>query len=473
MTRLRAVWAGLIDIALVTVHRLLNVVSGPAIHILVTGPDDVAMSAITAAMKSSSSPLSRVVDGPASQTQSDFSRVVITSSLTDLTHSSNVFSTVGRYRRVFVVAATADPRDLVCARWPELPHQWAEGFDYRFQIGVDGTKSFTEPGVIPRFEGLDEWQNTSQATVVTVGREKLIDNPSEAMETLALALPASPSWLRSAVKSLVPSLPASLRWNESTDTKARVAQQVALAPALEDRAFALGYSTKALKLTKKQAPGTIIAFHTPDEIYRAEAARLKKTLDALGLNYKFFEVTPEKNWVRTTLLKPSWIAKAREELPGPLLYIDVDAYVHHDPWQFLSGFDGDLAAVVYRNGQLNSATIWINDTSGARALLADWNSRAASRRHDDQGDLTATGDNGDQGVLKLAVLADEQSEQPRYRFQRLPVNLAYIFDRLDTYRVGPVAIEQLQVSRESAENDKRLARRRERLKELEKTVSEN
>ena len=123
MTRLRAVWAGLIDIALVTVHRLLNVVSGPAIHILVTGPDDVAMSAITAAMKSSSSPLSRVVNGPASQTQSDFSRVVITSSLTDLTHSSNVFSTVGRYRRVFVVAATADPRDLVCARWPELPHQ--------------------------------------------------------------------------------------------------------------------------------------------------------------------------------------------------------------------------------------------------------------------------------------------------------------------------------------------------------------
>jgi len=87
--------------------------------------------------------------------------------------------------------------------------------------------------------------------------------------------------------------------------------------------------------------------------------------------------------------------------------------------------------------------------------------------------LTATGDNGDQGVLKLAVLADEQSEQPRYRFQRLPVNLAYIFDRLDTYRVGPVAIEQLQVSRESAENDKRLARRRERLKELEKKVSEN
>ena len=467
MTRLRAVWAGLVDIALVTLHRLLNLVRGPAIHILVTGPDDVTMTALAAVIKSSSTPLSGVVETPASHTSTNFSRVVVTSSLADLTQPSRVLSSIGRYRRIVVVAATADPRDLVCARWAELPHQWAEGFDYRFQLATDGTKSFTEPGVLPRFEGLDEWEATSGATVVSVRRESLLDNPSGAMEILARDLPASPSWLQSAVASLVPSLPAMSRWSESTNTKARVAQQVALAPALEERAFALGYSTKAPKPTKKHSAGTIIAFHTPDEVYRAEAARLKKTLDALGLKYHFFEVSPEKNWVRTTLLKPSWISRARDELSGPLLYIDVDAYVHHDPWPLLSTCEGDLGAVVYRNGQLNSATLWINDTDGARALLADWNTRAANRREDDRGDLTATGDNGDQGVLKLAVLADEASGSPRYRFQRLPVNLAYIFDRLDTYCVGPVVIEQLQVSRESAHHDKRLARRRERLSQLD------
>ena len=467
MTRLRALWAGLIDIALVTLHRLLNVVRGPAIHILLTGPDDVSMSAMVTSMKSSGGRLSHVVSVPSAQSSTNFSRVVVTSSLADLTQASRVLSSVGRYRRVIVVAATADPRDLVCARWPELPHQWAEGFDYRFHLGPDGTKSFTEPGVLPRFEGLDQWASSSRATVVTGKRENLIDNPSAAMESLTQALPTSPLWLRSAMASLVPSIPETTTWNENSDTIARVAQQVALAPALEERALTLGYSTKAPKPRKKLSEGTIIAFHTPDKVYRAEAARLKKTLDALGLKYHFFEVSPEKNWVRTTLLKPSWIRNAREELSGPLLYIDVDAYVHHDPWPLLSTCEGDLGAVVYRNGQLNSATLWINDTEGARELLAEWNTRAANRREDDKGDLTATGDNGDQGVLKLAVLADEASASARFRFERLPVNLAYIFDRLETYCVGPVVIEQLQVSRESAQHDKRLARRRERLSQLD------
>ena len=471
MTRLRALWAGLIDIALVTLHRLLNVVRGPAIHILVTGPDDVTMSAIVTSMKSSGGRLSRVVNVPASQTSTNFSRLVVTSSLTDLTQASNVLSTVGRYRQVIVVAATADPRDLVCARWPELPHQWAEGFDYRFHLGPDGTKSLTEPGVLPRFEGLDEWASSSRATVVSVKREQLIDNPSAAMETLTQALPTSPSWLRSAVASLVPSLPASSRWNASSDTTARVSQQVALAPSLEERALTLGYSTKVPKPRKKLSEGTIIAFHTPDEVYRAEAARLKKTLDALGLKYHFFEVSPEKNWVRTTLLKPSWIKKAREELSGPLLYIDVDAFVHRDPWPYLSQYTGDLAAVVYDNGELNSATIWVNDTAGARTLISRWLELANERRRDDSGDLTPTGDNGDQGVLRLAMLEFENAQSPHVRFQRFPVNLTYIFDRGDLYfTVGPVLVEQLQASRESTQHPKRLARRRARLAELEMSL---
>jgi hypothetical protein len=474
MTRLRAMWAGLIDIALVTIHRLLNLVRGPALHILVTGPDDVTMTALAVAMKSSSTPLSGVVDVPASHTSTNFSRVVITSSLTDLTHSSSVLSSIGRYRRVCVVAATADPRDLVCARWPELPHQWAEGFDYRFQLGPDGTKSFTEPGVLPRFEGLDDWTNTTRATVVTVTRENLIDNPSGTMKSLAQALPGSPSWLRSAVATLVPSLPTTSRWNESAETKARVAQQVALAPGLEERALALGYLTKAPKPTNKRSAGTIIAFHTPDEVYRAEAARLKKTLDALGLKYHFFEVSPEKNWVRTTLLKPSWIQKAREELSGPLLYIDVDAFVHRDPWPYLSQYTGDLAAVVYENGELNSATIWVNDTPGARTLLSRWLELANKRRGDDSGDLTPTGDNGDQGVLRLAMLEFENAQSSEVRFQRFPVNLTYIFDRGDLYyTVGPVLVEQLQASRESTQHPKRLARRRARLAELETSLDAN
>ncbi len=469
MTRLRAAWAKLLDTATVALHRLLGVLRGRALHILITGPDPMGMEALATALLRSS-PQLKVHSGRAAETQTCFRRVVISASLDDLTERDGVMTTVGRFRKVVVIAATSDPRDLVCARNPDLPHQWPDGFDYRFLFGPNGTKSFTEPGVLPRFAGLDQWNADTKVSVMAVTREELQTKPQAALARVGQTFPSSPGWLKKALTSVHVSLPPAMTWSASKETTKRVLQQVALAPELDERATGLGYPALE-SLTKARAPkitrGTIVAFHTPDEVYRAEAARLKGTLDALGLDYHFFEVEPEKNWVRTTLLKPSWILKAREELAGPLLYIDVDAYVHHDPWPLLSSCDGDLAAVVYRNGQLNSATIWINDTDGARDLIAEWNSRAANRRESDRGDLEATGDNGDQGVLKLAVLDDEASGSPKYRFQRLPVNLAYIFDRTETYCVGPVVIEQLQVSRETAQHDKRLARRRERLLQLE------
>jgi hypothetical protein len=266
-------------------------------------------------------------------------------------------------------------------------------------------------------------------------------------------------------------------WTANDNSTRRAIQQIQLSPELESTAVEMGYP-KAENLVPKRdlvvdiTPGTVIAFHTPDEVYRAEAARLKSTLDRLGLDHHFFEVEPEKNWVRTTLLKPSWIARAREELSGPLLYIDVDAIVHEDPWPYLQQLSVDMAAVVYDNGQLNSATLWIADTLGARMVLDEWQRRADQRRGLDVGGLEASGDNGDQGVLKEAVLAEEQEQTPRFSFGRLPSNLAYIFDRTEsTYLVGPVIIEQLQVSRESFGHTKRLERRRDRLKELEKAAA--
>ena len=125
-----------------------------------------------------------------------------------------------------------------------------------------------------------------------------------------------------------------------------------------------------------------------------------------------------------------------------------------------------MGAVVYENGQLNSATLWINDTPGARTILERWAEAAHERRRHDVGDLLPTGENGDQGVLRFVVEAEEELQQPAFRFARLCPNLATIFDRTDEFRVGPIAIEQLQVSRESTQNLKRLARRRERLAQL-------
>ena len=468
MTRLRAALAKLLDTVTVALQRLLGAVRGTAIHILITGPDAVGMQAITAGIAQSSSSL-KVYSGRAAETADCFRRVVISTSLDDLTDSAGVLATVGRFRRIVVVAATADPRDMVCAKDSRLPHQWPDGFDYRFLFGPQGTKSFTEPGVLPRFAGLNEWKANRLANVVTISREELSGDAPTALARVAQLLPSGLAGLAKKIVSIGVSLPKLPSWSDSKESTKRVVGQVALAPELETRAVELGYP--ALRsITKVRAPkvnrGTIIAFHTPDEVYRAEAARLRKSLDRLGLKYKFFEVSPEKNWVRTTLLKPSWISEAREKIAGPLLYIDVDALVHQDPWPYLSQLEGDIGALVLPNGQFASGTIFVADTEGSRDLLKLWDEHSRARLEQDSGELTAKGDDGDQGVLAQVILSQERSGIP-VRFDRLPINLTFIFDRLGWYFLfGEVVIEHLQASREAKGSGAQLSRRRERLSQI-------
>lgn len=446
-------------------------------HVVITGTDLPSLHYLVEEIRRVA-PSLNLPEHPttASAHREDFRPVVWSWHPDDITRSDELVADVGRYRRILLIATSADPRDSVCASDPRLPQQFVDSFDYRFRFGANGRKSFTGPGVLARLDGLEQWSANPLASVLTVERAQLQSDPDAVIESLISALgeknhhthPA----LRSLAEHIIP-MTATATWTGKDSTTRRVVQQIALSPELEERAVTMGYP-KAENLIPQEvrrvdtASGTVIAFHTPDEVYRAEAARLKSTLDRLGLAYHFFEVEPETNWVRTTLLKPSWIARAREELPGPLLYIDVDAIVHEDPWPSLRQLNVDMAAVVYDNGQLNSATLWIGDTPGARVALHAWQQRADQRRGLDVGGLEPSGDNGDQGVLKEAVLAEESEDAPRFSFGRLPSNLAYIFDRTDsTYLVGPVIIEQLQVSRESLGHTKRLERRRERLRELE------
>ena len=480
MKRLRAWRARLADLGRVVRHRLNALMRGrPSIHVIVSGTDLPSLHYIVDEIRRVA-PAVGLDEDPtdARAFASDFREIVTSWHPDDLTRCEDIVADVGRYRRIVLVATTADPRDSVCATDPRLPHQYADGFDYRFRFGRHGKKSFTAPGVLARMAGLESWRGQSDVTVVTVTRDSCVDNSASVFRNIADATGSARCPEARALRSVANSAIAMAEiptWPGRKETRERVARQVALEPLLDSRAVEMGYpATEDILDAGESNPeikrGTVIAFHTPDDIYRAEAARLKSTLDKLGLDHHFFEVEPEKNWVRTTLLKPSWIIKARDELGGPLLYIDVDAFVHQDPWPYLSQYDADLAAVVYDNGELNSASIWINDTSGARDLLRRWRDLADTRRGKDQGDLEPTGDNGDQGVLRQAVVAAEESGDQSVSFQRFPVNLTYIFDRGEmTYTVGPVIIEQLQASRESTQHEKRLARRRQRLEELEKS----
>lgn len=446
-------------------YRIRNLLTRKTpVQVVITGPDDRLVTALTEQISAWYHP-SQVVTvwGPAVAAERLRARVIVSSDPDDAARFERITRRLSPTRRLVVVLAVADPLTLVSEASKQLPGHFAQGANYR--LTVDGkTRSRTRPGVVDRtWDALGLIKNAPEVSLL-VRREDAIVTPDETAAKISRAIQSA-----GGPKTLVsPRLALdSLTSNSGRDSQ-RVIQQREQFPELDALREPLGYppesSVSSAALTAPR--GLIVAFHTPDEIYTREAERLKKSLDALGLEYSISVVEPEANWVRTTLLKPTWIRPARESVRGPLLYVDVDAFVHKDPWPHVADLDADMAAVVYTNGELNSATLWINDTPGASQLLDLWATWSTDRRAKDGGSLRQIGDDSDQGVLRHLVEAEESHDAPRFHFARLSPNMASIFDRLDDYRYGPIVIEQLQASREITQREKRLARRRDRLAQL-------
>lgn len=479
MKRLRAWRARLADFGRVVRHRLNAFFRGrPAIHVILSGTDLPSLHYLVDEIRRVA-PAVRLDEDPtdARAFASDFREVVTSWHPDDLTRSEEIVTDVGLYRRIVLIATTADPRDSVCATDPRLPHQYADGFDYRFRFGRHRKMSFTAPGVLARMAGLDSWRSQSDVTVVTVTRDSCVDNSASVFREIADAIGSASCLEARALRSVADSalaMPEIPTWPGRKETRERVARQVALEALLDSRAVEMGYPAAAdiLDASEKNPQvhrGTVIAFHTPDEIYRTEAARLQATLEKVGLDFDITEVEPERDWVRTTHLKPQWMLEARERLSGPLLYIDVDAVVHSDPWEYLNLYDADLG-VVYNNGFLNSATVFIADSPDARRMLKAWADQSKETISDASQVLRQRGEDSDQSVFQEVVDREEELGESEATVARLPVNMAFIFDHnYPDARYGPVIIEQLQASRESTKHEKRLARRRERLRELEQS----
>ena len=452
-------------------YQLRNLLSGRTpVHLVVCGPDDQTAATVMRQLPELFSPQDvSVVWGEAVWARNVRSRVIVSWDRDDAARADAIEKGLSPARKIIFVLAVANPLELVSERSPHSPHHFHQGADYR--LHVEGkTRSMTQPGVISRSQDVLDVVEHYPSRAVVVRREDLLENPRDTYQKILDAvrqLGGPPPAADPGQLAPVSHEPQST-YLDSDQRVQRIVAQRARFPELDEVAGALGYTRPAAPTPGAQVSerGLIVAFHTPDEVYQAEAERLRRSLDVLGLDYEISIVEPESNWVRTTLLKPTWIAPARKKHRGPLLYVDVDAYVHEDPWPSLEGLEGDMGAVVYPSGELNSATLWINDTPEAHTLLSLWSQGSGSRRKSDNGTLRQVGDDSDQGVLRLLVEEEEESENPRFRFARLQPNFATIFDRLDAYRYGPITIEQLQVSREITLREKRLARRRNRIAEL-------
>ncbi|MFS8050898.1 putative nucleotide-diphospho-sugar transferase [Rhizobium sp. BR 314] len=221
------------------------------------------------------------------------------------------------------------------------------------------------------------------------------------------------------------------------------------------------------KSTVTDADGTVVAFFTKDSLYEQESRRMSLSAERLGLKVHTAALPNAGSWVLNASLKPGFLLQERTRLRGPLLYVDVDAVFHRNPWPELQKLDCDIALYYEADGRLLSGTILLNDTPATARLLDLWR----------EGCL-ANPDTWDQLVLEEIIARDEKSTNPQFRVLKLPVSFCWIFDRVENEDVREVFIEHLQASREAKKRKlwfgrirKRLKRRRDRIDNIERILS--
>ena len=231
----------------------------------------------------------------------------------------------------------------------------------------------------------------------------------------------------------------------------------------------------------------VIAYYTEGTSYYEDACLLQDSLDAVGMDYEIMGVKDQGSWDANVRQKPLFIREQREALKGPLLYIDVDAYVHRDCSQYFSLLGGrkiDFAAHWFagpskgydysqncaclkglpcsKPHRLLSGTLFFGDTDNVRTLLDVWCdlNESCHQRGWESG--------GGQRNLWALVMANQR----HLRQFKLPGRYTYVYDKPQGYPKGePKIIEHTIGSRDNRGPKKRKhAGRHKRIMELRNRV---
>ena len=381
---------------------------------------------------------------------------IVTKRPLDIFRLAEIEHDLGPHREILHLVLVRDPRDLVSSKHRSIPNQFFQGYDYQFFVRPN-MKSLTGPGIAAAAEAIDQAEADGRRVFI-IRYEDLVRDPEYVRRLIAFStgfplkrpftsfheanIPDDLSLQLNGVRPVDASdRPA---WTEGERYR-RACSQLDLFPEMEDLAVRWGYpATDEVRRTHElpsvptvSERGTIVAFHTDDAFYTEEAARCRKRLEQLGLPHDFTSVPKNGSWVENCARKPEFLLDVRQRLRGPLLYIDVDAFVHQDPWPYLADYAGDVAAYIHGGSELISCTILLNDTSATMNLLSEWVKRQKERPKV-----------YDQRVLQDVIEGDEAGDQ-RFCFQRLPLNFSFVNDRRYPYVYGAPIIEQLQASRVS------------------------
>lgn len=194
------------------------------------------------------------------------------------------------------------------------------------------------------------------------------------------------------------------------------------------------------------------AFYTIGTIYESEAARLRRSLDRLGLRHDLHGIQDRGSWKENTHHTATFICEMLDLHDGPVVYLDADAVVWRQPVMFddLSAYD---LAVHYRKGtELLNGTLWLANTPACKRTIRTYRELVSANPQD----------RNEQQYLAHAIRRTSPN------VYRLPAGMCFIHDLMkDDLAPGEqVFIEHMQASRTSS-GSSLLPNRIKRLQELE------
>lgn len=198
---------------------------------------------------------------------------------------------------------------------------------------------------------------------------------------------------------------------------------------------------------------TVVCFYTVNTIYEQEAARLRRSLDALGLAHDLRPVESRGSWAANAGMTAGFLCNMLDDHKGkPIIYVDADAVFWKRPvlLEHLTADACDIAAHRAVRGHLNNGTLWLANNAVCRDVVTDYYRRV----------INTPGEKDEQRHLDFAIKAD-----PRCRLFQLPESYCFIHDLMKSDPEAAV-VEHLQASRQFT-GSSLLPGRLKRLKEIE------
>ena len=408
-----------------------------------------------------------------------------------LTHSSNdVLNTVRiaescaqKGTRPRFIIFVADPRTLLSQFAPDLPHQHELSWDHRIERNASHYPSFTAPGLEPCSVAAVTAYDDEDLETLVIRCEDLHRDPEREwirIEAFTGLQFSNGDKKLDGLAKLRESL-SSMQSNANfTPDMERYYQVAVHTPSLRSfmKRFRYGnykwwsqeMEPNIQRKSLERLQGMVVGYFTEGSLYEREARRLEASARQLGIAIHLEPVPDRGSWLANVRAKPAILNNLRNRIDGPLLYVDVDAIFHQDPWPYLALHPQDVAFCTMRDGLARSGTILIRDTAGARSFLADWQSR-----------LDANSADWDQAPLTDMLIDSGRSSTTDYTVGLLPVSLCCVFDRTPDLLSDPLpdpVVEHLQASREQSDrliNQHRydsLARRQARIAEIEQAMKD-